>query len=65
MACSAPTMVDAHPRSPFDSGSVLGKRYVSVDGAFEVLCVKQGEGTLAFDGMPLALKEPKPLPSSD
>jgi len=35
------------------------------DGAYELLCVKPGKGTLALDGAPLVLKEAKPLPASD
>jgi hypothetical protein len=47
------------------SGTMLGKRYVSDSGDLEVLCTKPGEGTLALAATPLALKEAKPLPSSD
>jgi hypothetical protein len=46
-------------------GTALGKRYTSEAGDFEVLCTKPGEGSLALNGAPLALKEAKPLPSSD
>ncbi len=46
-------------------GTALGKRYVSEAGDLEVLCTKAGEGTLAIGATPLALKEAKPLPSSD
>lgn len=46
-------------------GTTLGKRYVSPDGKLELLCLKAGQGTLALAGAPLALKEAKPLPSSD
>lgn len=43
----------------------LGKRYVSERGDLELLCVKGGAGELAVDGVPLSLKESKPLPASD
>jgi hypothetical protein len=43
----------------------LGKRYVSERGDLELLCVKGGAGELAMDGVPLSLKESKPLPASD
>ena len=46
-------------------GSQLGKRYVSADGSLELLCTKPGAGSLAQGGALLALKEAKPLPSSD
>ncbi len=46
-------------------GTTLGKRYVSPDGKLELLCLKAGQGTLALGGAALALKEAKPLPSSD
>jgi hypothetical protein len=46
-------------------GSVLGKRYTDAGGTLEVLCVKAGEGTLALGEEPLALRQAKPLPSSD
>lgn len=43
----------------------LGKRYKSHDGAVEVLINKAGACDLRYDGVPLELKEAKPLPSSD
>ena len=46
-------------------GTLLGKRYVSDDGEFEVLCNKPGEGSLALAGTTLTLKSAKPLPPSD
>jgi hypothetical protein len=46
-------------------GTALGKRYISEAGDLELLCTKPGEGSLAVDGSLLALKEAKPLPSSD
>jgi hypothetical protein len=46
-------------------GTALGKRYVNEAGDLELLCTKPGEGSLAANGVALALKEAKPLPSSD
>jgi hypothetical protein len=46
------------------TGSVLGKRYT--DGAgLEVLVTKAGDGTLSVGAEPLAVQDPKRLPSSD
>lgn len=46
-------------------GTLLGKRYVNQAGDLELLCTKPGAGSLAAGGTALALKEAKPLPSSD
>lgn len=51
--------------SAFAEGSQLGKRYTTVAGDAELLCVKPGQGSLAIDGEALVLKGAKPLPSSD
>jgi hypothetical protein len=45
--------------------TLLGKRYQAPNGTLQVLCVRQGNGTLAFDGVPLQLLKPKLLPASD
>ncbi|MFF0011530.1 hypothetical protein [Streptomyces sp. NPDC005374] len=47
------------------SGTQLGKRYADEATGVELLCTKAGQGTLAVNGTPLALKGPKPLPASD
>lgn len=49
----------------FMTGTLLGKRYINDDGSIELLCIKGGAGSLAADGIALAVKEAKPLPSSD
>lgn len=46
-------------------GTAMGKRYVDAAGTVELLCVKPGQGTLALGGVPLMVKEAKPLPASD
>jgi hypothetical protein len=57
---------DATPGTGADGEAVqLGKRYVDEGDTIEVLCVKPGPGPLLLDGAPLAIKEAKPLPSSD
>lgn len=47
------------------AGTQIGKRYVDAGGTLELLCTKPGEGSLSLGDAPLALKEAKPLPSSD
>lgn len=49
----------------FADGALTGKRYVTEDESLEILCTKEGAGSLALDGMKLAVKQPKKLPSSD
>ncbi|WP_297489126.1 hypothetical protein [Acidocella sp.] len=49
----------------FAEGTKMGKRYTDAAGTLEVLCIKPGAGSLAFDGAALQLKDAKPLPSSD
>jgi hypothetical protein len=55
----------AEPRSPFDEGTLIGKRYVTDDESLELLCTKAGAGSLALGELPLELKGVKPLPASD
>lgn len=45
--------------------TLIGKRYVNAEETFEVLCVKGGAGVLVLDGVALAPKQAKALPSSD
>jgi hypothetical protein len=44
---------------------LLGKRYADEDAGLELLCTKPGKGALTLDGVVLAVKGAKPLPSSD
>jgi len=46
-------------------GTKIGKRYVDAANTLELLCIKAGQGTLSSAGVPLQLREAKPLPSSD
>ena len=52
-------------RADASQGSLLGKRYGDPDETVEVLCTKAGPGSLALDGVPLAVRVTKPLPASD
>ena len=52
------------PAAGLDTGTQLGKRYTD-GGDLELLATKAGEGTLAIDTEPLAIKGARPLPSSD
>jgi hypothetical protein len=64
-------MSEAKPAEPaalnpdFADGTLMGKRYVDADGAYELLCVKPGKGSLSVDGVKLVTKDAKPLPASD
>jgi hypothetical protein len=53
------------PSEGFADGSVIGKRYTDAEQGLELLVTKGGTGTLAIGETPLAIKEAKPLPSSD
>jgi hypothetical protein len=43
----------------------LGKRFTSADGSISVLITKAGTCDLRYNGEPMALQEPRKLPSSD
>ena len=49
----------------FDEATLIGKRYTDGTGELELLCSKGGTGSLSVGGELLALKDAKPLPSSD
>ena len=55
----------ADPDPDLMGGSLLGKRYAAEDLGLELLCTKQGQGTLAVNGVPMPMKSAKPLPASD
>ena len=49
----------------FAEPSLTGKRYVDAAETMEFLCTKGGAGALSVDGVRLAVKQAKALPSSD
>lgn len=53
------------PASGLDGGTLIGKRYVDEEAGLELLCTKAGTGSLTCNGSVLAVKDAKPLPSSD
>ncbi len=53
------------PVAPFDTGTLIGKRYATDDPPVEVLCTKPGSGSLSIGEVPLPVKSAAPLPSSD
>ncbi|MFO1427305.1 MAG: hypothetical protein U1F11_10120 [Steroidobacteraceae bacterium] len=55
----------AAPAAGQGGGTLLGKHYVDEQQGLEVLCTKAGQGSIAFDGRPLAIRAAKLLPSSD
>ena len=72
LTCGGAPMVSAgsaeragEPSTDASQGTLLGKRYGDPDETVEVLCTKAGPGSLALDGVPLAVKVTKPLPASD
>lgn len=73
LTCGGVEMVPKGPTPPLSveadpeqlGGSQLGKRYSNGPGTVELLCIAGGQGTIAVDGVPLAVQEAKPLPSSD
>ena len=69
--CGGAPMVEERPaergtiKPGFAQGTLIGKRYVDAAGSLELLCVKPGQGSLSISGVPLQLKDAKPLPASD
>ncbi len=72
IACGgAPLVADlerpptGQPAAGLDEGTLIGKRYVDEEVGLELLCTKAGAGSLTCNASVLALKDAKPLPSSD
>jgi hypothetical protein len=69
--CGGAPMAEERPaqrgtlKDGFAQGTQIGKRYVDAAGTLELLCVKHGKGSLSIGGVPLQLKDAKPLPASD
>jgi hypothetical protein len=53
------------PRGVPGDGTLIGKRYVDVSEAVELLCTSSGAGVLSCDDAPMTIKAAKPLPASD
>lgn len=49
----------------YDTGTLMGKRYVNADATLELLCTKPGQGSLSLETMLLTIKATQALPSSD
>ena len=54
-----------NPNPTYAGGTLLGKRYGDDDLGIEVLCTKEGVGSLSIGEILLTVRQPKPLPSSD
>jgi hypothetical protein len=74
VACGGHPMIDPQatpqagiaPAGQPGDGTKLGKRYTAAgDAGLELLVTKPGGWCLTVDGVPVALKEAKPLPASD
>jgi hypothetical protein len=65
MAPAATAERSGGPSADASEGTLLGKRYGDDQESVEVLCTKAGGGSLAIDGVALAVKVTKPLPASD
>jgi hypothetical protein len=65
IALDAERPADATIDAAHATGTQMGKRFADPESGIEVLATKGGAGSLSLDGQPLALKDAKPLPSSD
>jgi hypothetical protein len=74
VACGGHPMIDVQappdagiaPAGEPGEGTKLGKRYTAAgDAGLELLVTKPGTWSLTVDGVPVVLKEAKPLPASD
>lgn len=64
-AMNEPASKGVGPETGFDRGTQIGKRYTDPAGEVELLCTKAGASSLSIGDVVLALKDAKPLPSSD
>jgi hypothetical protein len=62
-AATAPEGAQLDPA--LTEGSLIGKRYVDPEEKVELLCTKGGKGSLVLNGVAMAVKQAKQLPSSD
>lgn len=64
MQPSSPNVVvSGEPGSPFDGGTLVGKRY-ELEGV-ELLCTKAGAGSLSLGDRAITTQDAQQLPSSD
>ena len=56
---------DALTGGTLAGGTLVGKRYVDEGETMEFLCTRSGKGNLQANGVALAVKQAKALPSSD
>ncbi|HEX3785552.1 MAG TPA: hypothetical protein VHX38_38360 [Pseudonocardiaceae bacterium] len=61
----APEGTVSGPAAGFTEPTLLGKRYSDADETVELLCTRAGASTLSLGDVPLAVKDPRPLPASD
>ncbi|MGH8530927.1 MAG: hypothetical protein ACRETN_13965 [Nevskiales bacterium] len=64
-AAPAGAALDAALDAAHTGDTLIGKRYVNADESVEMLCTKGGKGSLELNGLALAIKQAKQLPSSD
>jgi hypothetical protein len=70
VTCGGAELTETKPEAapadtPSGAGTQLGKRYADETLGIELLCTKAGSASLEVNGVPLPLKEAKPLPASD
>jgi hypothetical protein len=63
MVTGAPVAKPAPPAP--GATTLIGKRYVDVTEAVELLCTSSGTGELTCDGVQMVIKAARPLPASD
>ena len=56
---------NAQVNDAFNTGALIGKRYVNEQASIELLCTKGGAGSLADGEQRLNIKQTEALPSSD
>ena len=65
LAGTAPAPEGAQLDPAQAEGTLIGKRYVDAEEKVELLCTKGGKGTVVLNGVAMAIKQAKQLPSSD
>lgn len=65
MVSEKPELRETGDDAAAGDGTVVGKRYIGLDGGLELLCIQPGPSPLSVDGQALEIKQARPLPSSD